>query len=54
MDERELRQRLLNCAVGPLEDIMYDTLGSKVDTLSETYLMEELERLTVVKTVAVV
>jgi hypothetical protein len=27
MDERELRQQLLNCAVGPLEDIMYDALG---------------------------
>jgi hypothetical protein len=32
---------------------MYDTLGSKVDTLSETNLMEELEKLAVVKTVAV-
>ena len=34
MDERELRQQLLNCAVGPLEAVMYDTLGSQVDKLS--------------------
>jgi hypothetical protein len=54
MDERELRQQLLNCAVGPLEAVMYDALGSKVDTLSETGLMEELEKLAVVKIVAVV
>ena len=32
----------------------WDALGSKVDTLSETDLMEELEKLAVVKTVAVV
>jgi hypothetical protein len=54
MDERELRQQLLNCAVGPLEDVMYDALGSKLDTLSESDLMEELEKLAVVKIVAVV
>jgi hypothetical protein len=53
MDERELRQQLLNCAVGPLEAVMYDALGSKVDTLSETNLMKKLEKLAVVKTVAV-
>ena len=33
---------------------MYNALGSKVDTLSETDLMEELEKLAVVKIVAVV
>jgi hypothetical protein len=33
---------------------MYDALGSKVDTLSETDLMVELENLAVVKIVAVV
>jgi hypothetical protein len=54
MDERELQQQLLNCAVGPLKAVMYDALGSKVDTLSETELMEESEKLAVVKTVAVV
>ena len=34
MDEREIRQQLLNCAVGPLVNIMYSALGNKVDTLS--------------------
>jgi hypothetical protein len=52
MDDRELRQQLLNCAVGPLEQIMYRALGSKLDTLSEFDLMEELERLALVKSVA--
>jgi hypothetical protein len=51
-DARELRQQLLNCAVGPLEHIMYNALGSKLDTLSEVALMEELERLAVVKSIA--
>ena len=50
MDERELRQELLNCAVGPLEDVMYNTLGGKVDSLSETDLLDELEKLATVKT----
>jgi hypothetical protein len=54
MDEREHRQQLLNCAVGPLEAVMYDTLGGKVDSLSETDLLEELEELAVVKTVTLV
>jgi hypothetical protein len=34
MNDRELRQQLLNCTDGPLEATMYDTPGSKVDTLS--------------------
>ena len=46
MDDRELRQQLLNCAVGPLELIMYNSLGRKLDTLSESDLIEELEKLT--------
>jgi hypothetical protein len=54
MDERELRQELLNCALGPLEDVMYDTLGGKVDSLSETDLLDELEKLATVKTGTVV
>jgi hypothetical protein len=45
MDERELRQELLNCAVGPLDNVMYDTLGGKVDSLFETDLLDELETL---------
>jgi hypothetical protein len=51
MDERELRQQLLNRAVGPLEAVMYDTLGGKVDSLSETDLLAELEKLAVVQAV---
>jgi hypothetical protein len=39
MDVRELRQQLINCADGPLEATMYDALGSKVNTLSETNLI---------------
>jgi hypothetical protein len=50
IDDRELRQELLNCAVGPLEDMMYDTLGGKVDSLSEADLLDELEKLATVKT----
>jgi hypothetical protein len=53
MDVRELQQQLLNCADGPLEAAMYDALGSKVNTLSETDLMEELEKLAVEEIVAV-
>jgi hypothetical protein len=54
MDVRELRQQLLNCADGPLEAAMYDALGRKIDTLSETDMMEELEKLAVEEIVAVV
>ena len=50
MDERELQQELLNYAVGSLENIMYDTLGRKVDALSETDLLDELENLATLKT----
>jgi hypothetical protein len=50
MDEMELRQELLNCAVGPLEDMMYNILGGKVDSVSETDLLDELEKLATVKT----
>ena len=48
MDVRELRQQLLNCVEGALEDLMYDSLGSKVDTLSQTNLIKQLEELAVV------
>jgi hypothetical protein len=50
IDDRELRQELLNCAVGPLEDMMYDTLGVKVDSLSEADLLDELGKIATVKT----
>ena len=50
IDDRELRQELLNCAVGPLEEMMYDTLGAKVDSLSEADLLDELGKIATVKT----
>jgi hypothetical protein len=54
MDVGELRQQLLNSADGPLEAAMYDALGSKVDTLSQTDLLDKLEKLAVVQVIAVV
>jgi hypothetical protein len=48
MDVGELRQQLLNCADGALETLMYDSLGSQVDTLSQTDLFKQLEELAVV------
>jgi hypothetical protein len=50
IDDRELWQELLNCAVGPLEDKIYDTLGAKVDLLAEADLMNELEKIATMKT----
>ena len=60
MDDRELRQQLLRCIEGPLEAAMYDALGCKLYTISETDIMEELgklavkENLTVEEIIAVV
>jgi hypothetical protein len=48
-DSRELRQELLNCTVGPLEEVMYKTLGAKVDHLPEADLLDELRMLAMVK-----
>ena len=48
MDVGELRQQLLNCADGALEPLMYNSLGGKVDTLSQTDLVKQLEQLAVV------
>ena len=36
--------------MGPLEDMMYNTLGGKVVSLSETDMLDELEKLATVKT----
>jgi hypothetical protein len=44
MDATALRHQLLNCTDGPLEAAMYDALGSKIDTVTETKMMEELEK----------
>jgi hypothetical protein len=52
MDSRELRQQLMNCVVGPMEMIMYNSLGSKLDSLSEPDLLKELEKLAVVRRIA--
>jgi hypothetical protein len=54
MDVRELQRQLLNYKDGPLEADMYDALGSKIDTLSETEMMEELENLAVEEIVAMI
>ena len=53
MDDRELRQQLLRCTDRPLEAAMYDALGSKINTISETDMMEELGKLAVEETIAV-
>jgi hypothetical protein len=50
IDTRELRQELLNCAVGPLEEMMYNTLGAKVDLLSKADLLDELGKIATVRT----
>ena len=54
MDVWELRRQLMNYKDGPLEAAMYDALGSKIDTLSETEMMEELENLAVEEIVAMI
>jgi hypothetical protein len=48
-DSRELRQELLNNTVGPLEEVMYKTLGAKVDHLPEADLLDKLRMLAMVK-----
>ena len=47
MDNRELRQQLLSCIDGTLEDAMYDALGNKINTSSKTDMMTELGELAV-------
>ena len=47
MDDRELRQQLLNCIDGTLEAAMHNALGSKINTSTETDMMEELGKLAV-------
>jgi hypothetical protein len=48
-DVDELRHQLLNCPDTALKEFMYDSLGSKVDTLSLTDLFKQLEKLAVVE-----
>ena len=47
MDDRELRRQLLSCIDGTLEDAMYDALGYKINTSTETDMMTELGKLAV-------
>jgi hypothetical protein len=47
MDDRELRYQLLDSINGPLEDAMYDVFGSKIYTISDTVMLEELEKVAV-------
>ena len=54
MDVWELRHQLLDYTDGPLEDDMYNALGIKIGTLSETEMMEELENLAVEEIVAMI
>ena len=47
MDDRELRYQLLDSINGPLEDAMYETFGSKIYTIPDTILLEDLEEVAV-------
>ena len=47
MDDRELRYQLLDSINGPLEDAMYEIFGSKIYTIPDTILLEELEEVAV-------
>jgi hypothetical protein len=44
MDEEELRYQLLDSIDGPMEDAMYEASGSKIYTIPETLMLEELEK----------
>jgi hypothetical protein len=52
MDDRELRYQLLDNINGPLEDAMYDVFGSKIYTISDTVMLEELEKVAVKEIIA--
>jgi hypothetical protein len=54
MDVWELQHQLLGYTDRPLEADMYNALGSKIGTLSETDMMEELENLAMEEIVAVI
>jgi hypothetical protein len=54
MDVWELGRKLLDYTDGPLEANMYDALGRKIGTLSETEMMEELENLAVEEIIAMI
>jgi hypothetical protein len=51
MDEEELRYQLLNSINEPREDAMYEPLGSKIYTTHETFMVKELEKSAVKKTI---
>ena len=52
MDNGELRYQLLDSINGPLEDAMYDIFGSKLYTIPDTVLLEELEKVAVKEIIA--
>jgi hypothetical protein len=52
MDNRELRYQLLDSINGPLEDAMYDVFGSKIYTIPDTVLLEELKKVAVKEIIA--
>ena len=52
MDDRELRYQLLDSINGPLEYAMYDVFGSNIYTISDTIMLEELEKVAVKETIA--
>jgi hypothetical protein len=47
MDDKELRYLLLDSINGPLEDAMYNAFGSKIYTIPDTIMLEELEKFAV-------
>jgi hypothetical protein len=47
MDDKELRYQLLDSINGPLEDAMYDAFGSKIYTIPDNIMLEELEKFAV-------
>jgi hypothetical protein len=48
-DEMELRHQLINSIDGPLRNDMYDVLGSNTNTMSETDMLDVVEKLAVKK-----
>jgi hypothetical protein len=52
MNDMELRYQLLDSINGPLEDAMYDIFGGKIYTISDTLMLEELEKVAVKEIIA--
>jgi hypothetical protein len=52
MNDIDLRYQLLDSINGPLEDAMYDIFGDKIYTISDTLMLEELEKVAVKEIIA--